>query len=231
MTGAIAGQGMMGYWTPSRWPRAAAAVRRAPTAIADAATGERVVFVNADIACIFQSHHMGLMPWLRKRFGGLYTERNVNLNATYNHNPVRRHRLGFRLLLAAFGFKKNSYEAEVEGLFQAILQGAHDNLAPGTVSIGRGELHNASRNRSRTAFERNPKADRAHFPDAIDPRDGAAAAQGGRDVGAITWFPTHGTSLTDANKLISADNKGYASYGNRTTQEWSRHSRRPMPAT
>lgn len=67
---------------------------------------------------------------------------------------------------------------------------AHDNLAHGTVSIGRGELHNASRNRSRTAFERNPKADRAHFPDAIDPRVTVLRLrQGGRDVGAITWFP------------------------------------------
>ncbi|WP_333716560.1 neutral/alkaline ceramidase [Gordonia sp. (in: high G+C Gram-positive bacteria)] len=213
MTGAIAGQGMMGYSDTEQvtqglrqrcWARA--------YVIVDASTGERVVFVNADIACIFQSHHMGLMPRLRKRFGGLYAERNVNLNATHNHNSCGGTAWDFAYSIAAFGFKKNSYEAEVDGLFRAIVA-AHDNLAPGTVSIGRGELHNASRNRSRGAFDLNPKADRAHFPNAIDPQVTVLRLrQGGNDIGAITWFPTHGTSLTDANRLISADNKGYASY-------------------
>ena len=155
---------------------------------------------------------MGLMPRLRKRFGGLYAERNVNLNATHNHNSCGGTAWDFAYSIAAFGFKKNSYEAEVDGLFRAIVA-AHDNLAPGTVSIGRGELHNASRNRSRGAFDLNPKADRAHFPNAIDPQVTVLRLrQGGNDIGAITWFPTHGTSLTDANRLISADNKGYASY-------------------
>ncbi len=54
MTGAIAGQGMMGYSDTEQvtqglrqrcWARA--------YVIVDASTGERVVFVNADIACIF----------------------------------------------------------------------------------------------------------------------------------------------------------------------------------
>ena len=114
MTGAIAGQGMMGY---SDTEQVAEGLRQRCWArayvIVDAATGERVVFVNADIACIFQSHHMGLMPRLRKRFGGLYTERNVNLNATHNHNSCGGTAWDFAYSLAAFGFKKNSYEAEM----------------------------------------------------------------------------------------------------------------------
>ena len=36
--------------------------------------------------------------------------------------------------------------------------------------------------------------------------------QGGNDVGAISWFATHNTSITNANTLISPDNKGYAAY-------------------
>ncbi len=31
-------------------------------------------------------------------------------------------------------------------------------------------------------------------------------------VGAINWFPTHNTSMTNQNHLISSDNKGYAGY-------------------
>lgn len=79
VTGAVAGQGMMGYSNPEQvaagllqrcWARA--------YIIVDPATGQRVVFLTADLACLFQSHHMGLMVKLRNRFGSLYTESNVN---------------------------------------------------------------------------------------------------------------------------------------------------------
>lgn len=213
MTGAIAGQGMMGYSDADQiadgllqrcWARAYIVV--------DRATGHRVVFVTSDIACLFQSHHMELMRLLHKRFGSMYTERNVNLNATHTHASCGGTAWDFAYSLAAYGFKKNSFDAELRGIFDAIVR-AHESLAPGTVSIGRDELHNASANRSRVAFERNPASERKHFPTAIDPAVTVLRLrQGTRDVGAICWFSTHGTSLTDVNTLIAGDNKGYASY-------------------
>ncbi|AZG43941.1 neutral/alkaline ceramidase [Gordonia insulae] len=219
MTGAIAGQGMMGYSDADQvaagllqrcWARAYIVV--------DKTTGERVVFVTSDIACLFQSHHMGLMPRLRKRFGSLYTERNVNLNATHTHASCGGTAWDFAYSLAAYGFKKNSYDAELEGIYTAIVR-AHASLAPGTIAVGRGELHDASRNRSKVAFDRNPASDRRHFPGAIDPEVTVLRfRQGDKDIGAITWFPTHGTSLTDRNRLIAGDNKGYASYRWESTQ-------------
>lgn len=33
----------------------------------------------------------------------------------------------------------------------------------------------------------------------------------GQPMGVITWFPVHCTSMNNTNKLISGDNKGYAS--------------------
>lgn len=36
--------------------------------------------------------------------------------------------------------------------------------------------------------------------------------QGSQAVGALSLFPTHGTSMTNKNTLISGDNKGYAAY-------------------
>lgn len=213
MTGAIAGQGMMGYSDAEQvasgllqrcWSRAYIVV--------DQVTKQRIVFVTSDIACLFQSHHVGLMRKLVRRFGDLYDERNVNLNATHTHASCGGTAWDFAYSLAAYGFKRNSYEAELEGIFRAIVR-AHDNLAPGTISIGRDELHDASRNRSRVAFERNPDSERKQFPGAIDPRVTVLRfRQGTTDIGAITWFSTHGTSLTDANKLIAGDNKGYASH-------------------
>ncbi|MET4164478.1 MULTISPECIES: neutral/alkaline ceramidase [Gordonia] len=217
VTGAVAGQGMMGYSNPEQiaagllqrcWARAYIVV--------DRATGKRIVFLTADLACLFQSHHMGLMTKLRKRFGSLYTESNVNLNAQHTHASCGGTSWDYAYSLAAFGFKKNSYDAEVDGMFAAIVR-AHENLAPGTLTIGREELHDASRNRSRVAFDANPSSDRRHFPNAIDPQVTVLRLRqhdrsGGRDIGAITWFPTHGTSLTDRNVLIAGDNKGYASH-------------------
>ncbi|WP_280259117.1 neutral/alkaline ceramidase [Nocardia wallacei] len=213
VTGAVAGQGMMGYSELDQiatglltrcWARA--------YIIVDRATGDRVVFVNADIACLFQSVHLAVLGRLAQRFGGLYTERNVNLNATHNHNSCGGTAREYAYSLAAYGFQQNSHEAEVAGIVAAIAA-AHERLAPGTVLLGHGELHDASANRSREAFELNPAADKAEFPGGIDPRVTVLRLrQGGKDVGAITWFATHGTSLTDKNTLISVDNKGYASY-------------------
>ncbi len=33
----------------------------------------------------------------------------------------------------------------------------------------------------------------------------------GHPLGLISWFAVHGTSMNNSNKLISGDNKGYAS--------------------
>lgn len=213
LTGAIAGQGMMGYSEADQvaegllqrcWARA--------FIVADQQSGERVVFVTSDLACLFQSHHMGLMPKLAKRFGSLYTERNVNLNATHTHASCGGTAWDFAYSLAAYGFKRNSYDAELRGIYTAIVR-AHESLAPGSITIGHEELHDASRNRSRVAFELNPLAERRQFPEAIDPKVTVLRfRQGDNDIGAITWFATHGTSLTDKNRLIAGDNKGYASY-------------------
>ncbi|MCZ4581972.1 neutral/alkaline ceramidase [Gordonia amicalis] len=214
VTGAVAGQGMMGYSNPEQvaagllqrcWARA--------YIIVDQATGKRVVFLTADIACLFQSHHMGLMEKLSKRFGSIYTEANVNLNAQHSHASCGGTAWDHAYSLAAFGFKKNSYDAEVNGMFAAIVR-AHENLAPGTITIGREELHNASANRSKVAFDANPSSEKKLFPNAIDPQVTVLRLRhtSGKDVGAITWFSTHGTSLADHNVLIAGDNKGYASY-------------------
>nr|WP_221333667.1 neutral/alkaline ceramidase [Nocardia transvalensis] len=213
VTGAVAGQGMMGYSELDQvatgllmrcWARAYVVV--------DRTTGDRVVFVNADIACLFQSVHLAVLQRLARRFGDLYTERNVNINATHNHNSCGGTAREYAYSLAAYGFQRNSHEAEVDGIVAAIAA-AHDRLAPGAILLGHGELHDASANRSREAFELNPPEDKAELPGAIDPMVTVLRfRQGGKDIGAITWFATHGTSLTDKNTLISADNKGYASY-------------------
>jgi neutral ceramidase len=213
MTGAIADQGMMGYSELDQiatgllqrcWARA--------YIIGDPATGKRVVFVNADIAAVFESHRVGVMGALRKKYGDLYTEENVNINATHNHNSCGGTAWDYAYALAAHGFMRNSYDAEIAGIVAAI-DAAHRSVSPGTLHLGHSELHNASANRSAQAFLLNPSTEKAVFPEKIDPQVTVLQLrQGGKEIGVISWFATHGTSLTDANTLISCDNKGYASY-------------------
>ncbi|QRY63875.1 neutral/alkaline non-lysosomal ceramidase N-terminal domain-containing protein [Gordonia sp. PDNC005] len=213
MTGAIAGQGMMGYSDAEQvakgllgrtWARA--------YVIADAATGKRVLFITADIACIFTSHHNLLLAELAKRYGDTYNVHNVNINATHNHNSCGGTSWDYAYVLAAMGHRSNSLKAELAGLLDAVDE-AHRTLGPGTVELGHDELHNASANRSMPAFKLNAAEDRRHFPENIDPQVTALRLRrGGQTIGEITWFATHGTSLTDNNFQIGPDNKGYASY-------------------
>jgi neutral ceramidase len=98
------------------------------------------------------------------------------------------------------------------GMTEAVRR-AQDDLAPAVLTLAHGELRDASANRSKVAFDNNPAADRALFPDGIDPQTTLLRIdRDGQAVAAINWFPTHNTSTTNTNTLISADNKGYAAY-------------------
>ncbi|MDP9867547.1 MULTISPECIES: neutral/alkaline ceramidase [Streptosporangium] len=213
VTGEVAEVGMMGY---SSFDQKATGLhqrqRSRAFVIADQATGRRVVYVNADLGMIFQSVQQGVVARLKQRYGSLYGEQNVLLSATHTHAGPGGHSHHLAYNLSVLGFQKATYNAIVDGIVESVVK-AHEDLRPGTISLGRGLLTDASVNRSRTAFDANPAGDRAAFPQAVDPAMTVLRfKQGGTDVGAISWFATHATSLTNANTLISPDNKGYAAY-------------------
>ncbi|MEV0031724.1 neutral/alkaline ceramidase [Nocardia sp. NPDC050793] len=222
ITGPAAECGMMGY---SQLEQTTAGIHLRPRARAYviAAGGRRVVFVVAENGMIFQSVHRGVLLELARRFGDLYTEQNVLLTSTHSHATCGGSSHDYAYNLSILGFQQQVYDAEVNGIVEAIAA-AHADLAPAALALGRSELHDASVNRSRVAFDRNPAADREHFPDAIDPAvTTLSIAKGGKRVGAITWFATHNTSMTNANRLISADNKGYASFAHEHTEHGVRY--------
>ncbi|WAL63384.1 neutral/alkaline ceramidase [Amycolatopsis cynarae] len=212
VTGPAAECGMMGYSMPQQQTAGIHQRTRARAYIVADASGRRVCYVNADVGALFQSVHQGVIARLQARYGGLYTEQNTLLNATHTHAGCGGSSWYAAYNLSILGFQQQTYDAQVDGIVEAI-ERAHDNLAPGRITLGRTELTDASVNRSRVAFELNPQADKDHFPLSIDPAVTVLRfSQGGRDIGAIAWFATHGTSMTNANKLISGDNKGYAAY-------------------
>ncbi len=213
VTGPAAECGMMGY---SQFEQRTAGIHLRTRArafiVVDRPSGARVCFMTADTCMIFGSVHRAVIAELTARFGGLYTEQNVLLTATHSHAACggSAHDLAYNL--SVMGFQRQTFEAEVDGIVEAITR-AHQDLGAGTLALGRAELHDASVNRSRVAFDRNPAADKAAFPAAIDPAvTTIALRKGGHDVGVITWFATHNTSMSNKNLLISGDNKGYASF-------------------
>ncbi|MEV2223169.1 neutral/alkaline ceramidase [Nocardia vinacea] len=226
ITGPAAECGMMGY---SQFEQQTAGIHLRPRArafIIDSGV-RRIVFAVAENGMIFQSVHRGVMLELARRFGDLYTEQNVALTSTHSHATCGGSSNDYAYNLSILGFQQQVYDAEVNGIVEAIAA-AHADLGPGTLSLGRTELHDASVNRSRVAFDRNPDADKQHFPNAIDPAVTALSfVKGGKQVGAITWFATHNTSMTNQNRLISPDNKGYASFSYEHTEHGVRYLEGP----
>lgn len=211
VTGPAAENGMMGY-SMLEQQTAGIHLRTLARAFVIADAGTRIVFVTAELGALFQSVHQEVLRRLKASYGELYTEQNVLLNATHTHAACGGDSHYAAYDLATLGFQEQAFEAVVAGITEAISL-AHDDLKPGTVRLGRTELTDASVNRSRTAFDRNPPADKDHFPLGIDPAVTVLRfAQREQDVGAITWFATHGTSMTNSNRLISSDNKGYAAF-------------------
>ncbi|MCI0386954.1 neutral/alkaline ceramidase [Streptomyces sp. CNQ085] len=216
-TGEVTEVGMMGYGRTDQQARGLHNRLRARAFVIadrtpDGSAGERVALVVVDSPMIFSSVHQAVLRALEERYGGLYNARNTMITATHTHAGPGGYSHHLLYNITTLGFHAKTFDAVVHGITEAVGR-AHADLAPSELSFSRGELHGASVNRSRAAFERNPADVKAHFPDAIDPLTTLLRIERqGRLVGAVNWFATHCTSMSGDNRLISADNKGYAAY-------------------
>lgn len=221
ITGEAAEVGMMGYAELSQKTSGIHQRLRARAFIVQdnsgATPGKSVVMVITDTGLITQAIHQAVLAKLATRYGSLYNEQNVLLSATHTHAGPGGYSHYALYNITILGFQKANFNAIVDGIVEAINK-AHASKAPGDIQFNQGELTDASRNRSSPAFRRNSAADRAAFPQEIDPLMSVLTfKQGGQAVGALSLFPTHGTSMTNKNTLISGDNKGYAAY------HWEHH--------
>ncbi|MCE7003858.1 neutral/alkaline ceramidase [Kibdelosporangium philippinense] len=213
VTGPAAENGMMGY---SSFDQKTTGIHQRQRSrayiVVDRESNKRVAYVNADLAMIFRAVQEAVLAKLKPKYGELYTKENLLLSATHTHAGPGGFSHNIAYNLSILGMQPQTLNAITDGIVESIVE-AHEDLKPGSMSIGRGELTNASVNRSRVAFNANAASDRAFFPNAIDPSMTVLRLkQGNNDVGAINWFATHNTSMTNANTLISPDNKGYAAY-------------------
>ena len=213
VTGSAAEIGMMGYAVPEQKSAGIHNRQYARAYIAvDEVSGNRVVFVNVDAGALFQSVQQGVAKKLESTYGNLYTDRNIILSATHTHAAIGGQSHYALYDFTILGFIKENYDAHVNGIVAAIKE-AHNNLKPGHILFNSGSLTNASINRSMEAYNNNPASERNNYGEAIDSEmQVLRLVQQGQDVGMISWFGVHPTSMKNTNTLLSSDNKGRAQY-------------------
>jgi neutral ceramidase len=211
ITGEPADCGMLGYGKSDQRTSGVHLRLRSRAFVFD--DGERrVLLVVAELPLPMQNVTDEVLARLAKRFGETYVDDNTLITTTHTHAGPGGYCGHLLYNLTTNGFHPRTFEAIVAGIVESV-EHADADLAPSEVSLAHGELRDASANRSPTAFARNPAGDRAVFPDGIDPQTSLVRIdRDGRPVGAINFFATHGTSMTNRNTLISGDNKGYAAY-------------------
>ncbi|MEJ7808574.1 MAG: neutral/alkaline non-lysosomal ceramidase N-terminal domain-containing protein, partial [Telluria sp.] len=213
ITGEAAEVGMMGYASLSQVSGGIHMRQRARAFIVlDQASGKRMVFVNNDLGMVFQGVQQAVVKQLQAKYGSLYASDNMILSATHTHAGAGGFSHYALYNMTTYGFNKRTFDAAVGGIVAAIDK-AHRDLKPGSIAIGKGQLTDASNNRSLPAYQRNPQAERDRWNSHIDPEMTVLRfKQGANDVGVISWFATHAVSMAPTNRLLSPDNKGYAAW-------------------
>ena len=213
VTGELSGCGLLGYVKADQVALGLLSrLRTRAFVFGDPSSGARILICVSDLPLMFDSVHREVLRRLAETYGDQYNDVNTMLTVTHTHcrpGSYSHHRL---YNMTTHGFRPVTFQAIVDGIVEAVDR-AHADIAPAILTLTRGTLDNASVNRSPQSFARNPEADKAHFPNAIDPQTTLLRVErGGQVVGAINWFATHGTSMTNKNCLVSGDNKGYAAY-------------------
>ncbi|KAH8884685.1 neutral/alkaline non-lysosomal ceramidase [Thozetella sp. PMI_491] len=179
-------------------------------------TANRFVYLVLDIQGGDTAVRYGILQGL-KNLGSAYStygQSNVAVTGTHSHSGPGA---WFNYLLpqvTSLGFDKQSYQAIVDGAVLSIKR-AHESLTEGYLDFGSTNISDANINRSLWAYLANPAAERAQFTDDVDKELTLLRFQRASDLknlGVLTWFPVHGTSMLENNTHVSGDNKGVAAY-------------------
>ncbi|KAK3316316.1 Neutral/alkaline nonlysosomal ceramidase [Apodospora peruviana] len=144
----------------------------------------------------------------------MYGKSNVAVTGTHSHSGPGA---WFNYLLpqvTSLGFDKQSYQAIVDGCVLSIKR-AHESLQEGYLDFGTTNITDANLSRSLYAYLANPASERAQYVDNTDKTMTLLRFRRASDlknIGVLTWYPVHGTSMLQNNTHVSGDNKGLAAY-------------------
>ena len=202
-------------------------------------SGKRVIFCSCDLAMIQQNIKQRVMQLIQTYLdpsGELYTAQNTLITATHTHSSPAGFHSYLLYSITSLGYIEASADMMVTGIYEAIKR-AHENMQKSVVRLGEGVLEGANRNRSPSSYLANAEWERLIYQEEGDTEkqmtllaiyhsnsnnNGNANNNGDKNNngdgsssslrGAINWFSVHGTSMNNTNRLISGDNKAYASY-------------------
>jgi neutral ceramidase len=183
---------------------------------------DRFVYLVLDTQSGDTAVRYGILSGLRElgpeyaQYGG----HNLAVTGTHSHSGPGAWLNYLLPQITSKGFDQQSYRAIVDGALLSIRR-AHKSLEPGYLSVGSTKVFGANINRSLYAYLANPEAERARYNVSAED-DGSVEkdltllkfqrASDKKNIGVLTWFPTHGTSVLGNNTLISGDNKGVAAH-------------------
>lgn len=150
----------------------------------------------------------------------VYGQHNVAVTGTHSHSGPAGWLNYLLPQITSKGFDHQGFRAIVDGAILSIVR-AHGSLQPGYLSVGSTKVNGANINRSLFSYLANPEEERAKYNISSDD-DGSVEkdltllkfqrASDNKNIGVLTWFPTHGTSMYGNNTIITGDNKGVAAY-------------------
>lgn len=180
-------------------------------AIAERNGDNPVVYVVADLCMPSYTMKLQVLEKVATALGGRYRHDNLVLTATHTHGAPGGYFHHNEASPLGGMFCQPFFDALTEGIAEAVIA-ADADLQPGNIYVAQGEVEQASVNRSAVAYLNNSADERALYSGDTDKL--MTLLKFVRDegpVGVLTWFPVHTTSMNFYYRLITGDNKGYAS--------------------
>ncbi|MDG2501447.1 MAG: neutral/alkaline non-lysosomal ceramidase N-terminal domain-containing protein [Porticoccaceae bacterium] len=171
---------------------------------------KRLVFVSADLGSI--EHHISLsvIDHLQQLYGDTYSIKNVIISATHTHAGPGGYWHSRSDLGLDGGFYPEHFKIIVDGITESIIS-AHNDLQPGSILLGKGNVTNAGANRSVLAYKQNPRIERESYSDNTPTEMSLIKfIDDSGPIGMLNWYALHPTAMNFYNRLISGDHKGYA---------------------
>lgn len=211
------GFGMMGYGRAEHVIRARATPLYSRAFCFIGRDGAPLFFAQAEICMVFPELKRALLERLGASYPGVFRDERLLLCSQHTHSAPG----GFSHFpfynISIPGFRPQVFEGIVASLAGA-LEDAWLRRQPALLKFGHGDFPDdadVAFNRSIVAYNRNPgvaarAARDAHL--AIERTMWLLSAQtpDGRPIGQINWFGVHPTSISNKNRFVSYDNKGYA---------------------
>ncbi|KUI69634.1 Neutral ceramidase [Cytospora mali] len=177
---------------------------------------DRFVYLVLDVAAGDTAQRYGILEGLAALGDeySVYGQSNVAVTGTHQHNGPGAWWNYLLPQITSAGFDPQSLNAIVDGAVLSI-QRAHESLTTGYLDAGTVNITDGNLSRSLYAYMNNPAEERALYDTSTDTTMTMVRfqrASDGLNIGVLSWYPVHGTSMYGNNTHVAGDNKGVAAY-------------------